>query len=500
MASTNDGSGLFAGERIFLSKVSRAAADAVRDGITKRGGFISDDADSATAIVTDSFQDEFCVQKPRSARVYGTKCLMDSIVMNKPLPTRPVFSRVMENVSLSVTSDLADIAAQLKLNVELMNGTFLGESLSSCATHLCTRSVLSPSYQVAVQRGLPVVRPNWVQACWQAQTLLPISREYALPVFAGCTICVTGLSFTTRQHVEKMTTMLGGVFTPEFSKRCTHLIAQVPNGPKFRASQSWRIPAVSFDWFIDCINSNTCLPFGQYLMHEPLYDSSGVFALDHANGGAPPPAPAVAAATPVKQGGRCATGVLQDNLRCSLSVRGITRHLHHNRRSIDLAPSVLSHKPRAVDVARVAGSVPWLRGMRPITLMAEPRLRSSLPVATQEAAFSVLSQAQRSTPLALGSEQLPSDSAATPGRLHTALSQLLHACEEVLQAATVLSGAQQAQQGQQQAEQQAQTQSAGQSASQAPPGGGAPSASSVGGADGGTVDAPMSPSCTDASP
>jgi hypothetical protein len=118
-----------------------------------------------------------------------------------------------------------------------------------------------------------MVRVSWIEACFNAQASVPITPEHVLPPLAGCVVCVTGFSVMSRQHVQQMVVSLGGAFSPEFSKRCTHLIAVSPSGPKFRASQIWRIPAVNIDWVLDSVNTRACQPTAPYIVHDMIHEA-----------------------------------------------------------------------------------------------------------------------------------------------------------------------------------------------------------------------------------
>jgi NAD-dependent DNA ligase len=45
----------------------------------------------------------------------------------------------------------------------------------------------------------------------------------------------------------------GGVYSPDFSKKCTHLIASQAGGLKYQFASRWNIPIVTKKWLQDSI-------------------------------------------------------------------------------------------------------------------------------------------------------------------------------------------------------------------------------------------------------
>lgn len=59
----------------------------------------------------------------------------------------------------------------------------------------------------------------------------------------------------TRSEICRLTAAYGGEYTPNLTKRCTHLLARFPQGIKYRYALEWGIHCVSVDWFFDSVNN-----------------------------------------------------------------------------------------------------------------------------------------------------------------------------------------------------------------------------------------------------
>jgi len=132
---------------------------------------------------------------------------------------------------------------------------------------LIAKKVGSIQYQLAQQQQhqIPVVSPEWVHSCWEKQKLVP-HKDFLLPPFAGCVISVTGLSASTRNEIQRLAKAYGGEYTPNLTKRCTHLISRVPQGIKYRYALEWGLHCVSIQWFFDSINLQVCADETQYFL------------------------------------------------------------------------------------------------------------------------------------------------------------------------------------------------------------------------------------------
>ena len=86
-------------------------------------------------------------------------------------------------------------------------GGEVSADFTSVITHLIAKEVGSKKYQVATNTGIPVISPSWVRSIWQksnydhiAATSEMMIKDHVLPIFKGCTICVTGLDTHQREY------------------------------------------------------------------------------------------------------------------------------------------------------------------------------------------------------------------------------------------------------------------------------------------------------------
>ncbi|KAJ2061906.1 protein kinase activating protein dpb11 [Coemansia sp. S146] len=115
-----------------------------------------------------------------------------------------------------------------------------------------------------------------------AEVLRQITGRTRFPPFTGCCISSTGFPFDLRAEIERLvenaclaSTCLfskqladglsnrpslgseqvggGGLYCGVLTSDCTHLIAQSPDGEKFKFAKSRAIHVVSLEWFVQCL-------------------------------------------------------------------------------------------------------------------------------------------------------------------------------------------------------------------------------------------------------
>eukprot|EP01103_Thecamoeba_quadrilineata_P011037 TRINITY_DN2550_c0_g1_i1.p1 TRINITY_DN2550_c0_g1~~TRINITY_DN2550_c0_g1_i1.p1 ORF type:complete len:537 (+),score=89.86 TRINITY_DN2550_c0_g1_i1:83-1693(+) len=217
--------------------------------------------------------------KTKGARIVGPQCIYDSIKNNKQLPLKshPVFSRTLEGLHICCTGMALDLRNATETLVRYMNGNYSSD-FTNRTDFLIATEVGTAKYQVAVLRGVPVLKPSWILQCWQMFSLQPI-KSSVLPPFAGCIISVTGLATSTRNTICKLVTTYGGTFSADLTRNCTHLIAQSQTGLKFKFATSWGIHVVTLDWLLDSVNLGACADLRKYLMFPKTSPMSTYFSL-----------------------------------------------------------------------------------------------------------------------------------------------------------------------------------------------------------------------------
>ena len=200
----------------------------------------------------------------------------DSVKMEKSLPEsgagQCVRNRFLEGMRLSVPESLSPLH---KASIIAMNGVICvspSVGVATDATHLICDSVLSPTYQAACARGIPIVMSSFIDACEAAATATgPIAIMLNLDLFSlrpltGCLITVTGLAQATRKKLETIIVAQGGEYIPDLKRSSTHLIAETASGVKHRYALAWGIPVVRMSWIFECVNQRKCVPTQQFAL------------------------------------------------------------------------------------------------------------------------------------------------------------------------------------------------------------------------------------------
>jgi hypothetical protein len=240
----------------------------LRNILSVNGGSITDALvdDENVLYILDSFgRDNALFSKlcDKGRAIISSKCIYDSIKDNKPLPEikYPLYARFMEGITVCKCSEVED---EVGMFVRYMGGT-LTDTTDETTHYLIAKKVGSIQYLLAQQHHVPIILPDWINSCWAKQCLLP-HKEYILPPFAGCVISVTGLTASTRNEIQRLAKAYGGEYTPNLTKRCTHLLSKVPQGIKYRYALEWGIHCVSIHWFFDSINLQVCADETRYFL------------------------------------------------------------------------------------------------------------------------------------------------------------------------------------------------------------------------------------------
>ena len=140
---------------------------------------------------------------------------------------KPLLSRAFEGTTVDI-SPACPSARRAGLEEVLgLMGYDKSSGGSSCNKYFVTDSALSEGCYDAVISGKKPVKYSWIFDSFRAMEKLPLTADYVVKPFEKCVICVTGFAVVSRQIIQQIVVSMGGVFSPEFSKKCTHLIAQV---------------------------------------------------------------------------------------------------------------------------------------------------------------------------------------------------------------------------------------------------------------------------------
>ncbi|CDZ98130.1 Signaling protein SWIFT and related BRCT domain proteins [Phaffia rhodozyma] len=85
------------------------------------------------------------------------------------------------------------------------------------------------------------------------QSLLhyPVPSQH-IPAFEKFSITLTNYSGDSREYLKRLVELMGGRFTPEFSKKDTHVVAASMHGAKTQRAKTWSIPIINHRWLEEC--------------------------------------------------------------------------------------------------------------------------------------------------------------------------------------------------------------------------------------------------------
>eukprot|EP00029_Vermamoeba_vermiformis_P001345 TRINITY_DN1151_c0_g1_i1.p1 TRINITY_DN1151_c0_g1~~TRINITY_DN1151_c0_g1_i1.p1 ORF type:complete len:525 (+),score=77.46 TRINITY_DN1151_c0_g1_i1:27-1601(+) len=233
-------------------------------------------SEHAIFVVVDRFEGDSFHQlcEKNGAWIIGVRCIYESVRDRKQLPEGkehyPLYSRLLEGCKFGCSSMNSNKKENTIKVIKYMHGE-VTEEINTETTALIATRVGSIKYRLALTSKIPILDPAWVFKCWSTQTLMPMD-DYKLAPFTGCVISVTGLSLVTRQEVQRLISLNGGEYSPNLTKRCTHLIAKNASGLKFLYAMEWGIYCVSLEWFLESINYQGCVDETRYFL--PIDDEA----------------------------------------------------------------------------------------------------------------------------------------------------------------------------------------------------------------------------------
>ena len=131
-------------------------------------------------------------------------------------------------------------------------------------------SILTAKYYAAVERGIPIISMEFIDfALEQQQSNVMIKErilDFRIAPLYGINVSISGYLQDERLDVQQTCEAHGGLFSPNFSKGFTHLLAPKAGGIKYQHAILWRIPVVLKDWLYDSVKAGGCLPVDHYLV------------------------------------------------------------------------------------------------------------------------------------------------------------------------------------------------------------------------------------------
>lgn len=143
-------------------------------------------------------------------------------------------------------------------------GAETSPDLTSQVTHLITNSIGTEKYKYAVQFRIPIMKEDWVAKTHERWIngddidIEEITKNNVFPPLHGLRICCTGLDPELRDWIAQKSGENGAQHSPDFTKKCTHLVAAKPEGKKYEHAQRWGTQIVRAEWIIHSVELGAC--------------------------------------------------------------------------------------------------------------------------------------------------------------------------------------------------------------------------------------------------
>ena len=102
--------------------------------------------------------------------------------------------------------------------------------------------------------------------CYEAKKS---SLSFVLQPLTELVICVTGLDIGERERISQLVQQNGGIYSPDLTKTCTHLIASSKEGTKYQYAMRWNIKIIKKQWIFECVDKKMCVEEEPFLW-EPI--------------------------------------------------------------------------------------------------------------------------------------------------------------------------------------------------------------------------------------
>ncbi|CAF0884296.1 unnamed protein product [Adineta ricciae] len=221
--------------------------------------------------------------KNNKAWVLGPQLITTCVDHNITIPcsSYPLYSLAMQSLTICCTNLPHADRETIRRSVAYMGGKFQ-TNLNANVTHLvCGTCAASEKYFVAVENGIQVMMPDWVQnvlALSGQKTVKATDStfdRFKCPLFYKFIISLSGFAERDRNTIKQYVEREGATYSPSLIKdQCTHLICKEPKGSKFEHAIKWRIPTLKPEWIFDSSEKGSCLRLTNFLWSTPTIDSN----------------------------------------------------------------------------------------------------------------------------------------------------------------------------------------------------------------------------------
>lgn len=248
----------FKGAKVYMSRnlVAPEIFDALLDALKLNGAEVELCCDPSRTgpndfhVISSSDHEKFEDLRAKGCNLLGPQCVLSCAKENRALPKQG-FTCCLAMDGVKVIASGFDVDEKFKIEKLV---TAMGGVLQTKATldvsFVIVKNVLAAKYKWALNiLKKPIVTVNWLYQCWNEHRVVPQESYKVLP-FSGLMICVTRIPADERKEMEKLIVQNGGKYSPELTKKCTHLICDTPEGDKFKVAKRWgHIHIINRKWF-----------------------------------------------------------------------------------------------------------------------------------------------------------------------------------------------------------------------------------------------------------
>ncbi|XP_019246538.1 PREDICTED: DNA topoisomerase 2-binding protein 1 [Nicotiana attenuata] len=264
---------VFNGASVFMSRnlVPPEEFDALHDALKHNGALVflccdpSRNSCTDYHVISSPHHEKFGDLQAKGCNLIGPQCVLSCAKEQRPLPQQGfTCCLAMDGVKILASGFEMDEKVELGKLVSAMGGV-LHTKASLDVSFVIVKNVLAAKYKWAVNKlKKPIVTIDWLQQCWKEHRLVPQESFKVLP-FSGLTICVTRIPIDERKEMEKIILQNGGKYSPELTRKCSHLICNAPEGEKYKVAKRWgHIHTVTKRWFDQSVARRACLDEESY--------------------------------------------------------------------------------------------------------------------------------------------------------------------------------------------------------------------------------------------
>uniref|UniRef100_A0A3Q7EGC3 BRCT domain-containing protein n=1 Tax=Solanum lycopersicum TaxID=4081 RepID=A0A3Q7EGC3_SOLLC len=236
---------VFNGANVFVSRnlVPPEQFDALHDALKLNGAQVllccdpSRNAPTDYHVISSPQHEKFGDLQAKGCNLIGPQCVLSCAKEQRPLPQQGfTCCLAMDGVKILASGFEMDEKVEIGKLVIAMGGV-LQTKASLDVSFVIVKNVLAAKYKWAYNiLKKPIVTINWLHQCWKEHRLVPQESFKILP-FSGLTISVTRIPADERRDMEKIILQNGGKYSPELTRKCSHLIFN-----KFQKVTNSRLP------------------------------------------------------------------------------------------------------------------------------------------------------------------------------------------------------------------------------------------------------------------